>query len=158
MKPQTIFLAALSLLAMPSSWANQVNVSNAWVRATVPGQTVAAAYLEITARETARLVAVRSPVSPDVQIHWMQMDNQVMRMREVSAIDLPKNTAVNLKPGGYHLMLLQLKKPIRAGEVVPLTLVIETQGKRENVKVNALAQTSPAKGAEAAHDHTHMHH
>ena len=157
MKLQTIFLAALSLLAMPSSWANQVNVSNAWVRATVPGQTVAAAYLDITAGETARLVAVRSPISPDVQIHWMQMDGQVMRMREVSGIDLPKNTAVSLKPGGYHLMLLQLKKPIRAGEVVPLRLVIETQGKRQNVKVNALAQISPAKGAEAAHDHTHRH-
>ena len=158
MKPLTIFLAALSLLAVPSSWANQVNVSNAWMRATVPGQTVAAAYLDITAEKTARLVAVRSPVSPDVQIHWMQMDGQVMRMRQVGAIDLPKNTAVSLKPGGYHLMLLQLKKPIRAGEVVPLTLVIETQGKRQNVQVKALAQKPPATGAEASHDHAHRHH
>ncbi|MHB8914778.1 MAG: copper chaperone PCu(A)C [Thiobacillus sp.] len=153
----TFLLASLVFIA-PSAWANSIFVSNAWVRPTMPGQSVAGAYLDITAKKTARLVAVRSPISPDVQIHWMQMDGDVMRMREVGAIDLPKHTSVSLKPGGYHLMLMQLKKPIRAGEVVPLTLVIETQGKRENVKVRALAQTPLAKGAEAAHDHSHMHH
>lgn len=152
-----IFLAGLVLIA-PSAWANSVAVSKAWVRPTVPGQTVAGAYLDITAKKTARLIAVRSPVSRDVQIHWMQMDGEVMRMREVSAIDLPKNTQVSLKPGGYHLMLMQLKKPILAGDTIPLTLVIETQGKRENVKVKALAQIAPVDGADAAHDHTHMHH
>ena len=143
---------------VPSAWANSVIISNAWVRPTMPGQSVAGAYLDITSKQTAKLVAVYSPVSPDVQIHWMQMDGDVMRMREVGAIDLPKNTPVSLKPGGYHLMLMQLKKSIHAGESVPLTLVIETQGKRESVKVNALAQKPPATGAEAAHDHTHTHH
>jgi len=155
---RSAFLLAGLLLIAPAAGANAIAVGNAWVRPTMPGQSVAGAYLDITAKKTARLVAVRSPISPDVQIHWMQMDGEIMRMREVGAIDLHKNTTVSLKPGGYHLMLMQLKKPIRAGEVVPLTLVIETQGKRENVKVNALAQTPPAKGAEAAHDHTHMHH
>ena len=96
---------------------------------------------------------MRSSVSPEVQIHWMQMDGEVMRMREVAGIDLPKNTPVSLKPGGYHLMLLQLKKPIRAGEIIPLTLVIDTHGKRENVKVKALAQALPADGVDAAHVH-----
>ena len=141
----------VSLILCSSVWANSVVVSKAWVRPTVPGQSVAGAYLDITAQQTARLVAVRSSVSPEVQIHWMQMDGEVMRMREVAAIDLPKNTPVSLKPGGYHLMLMQLKKPIQAGEIIPLTLVIDTHGKRENVKVKALAQSTPAEGMDAAH-------
>lgn len=157
MKRVAFFLAGL-VLTGPSAWANSVVVGKAWVRSTVPGQSVAGAYLDITARQKARLIAVRSPVSPDVQIHWMQMEGEVMRMREVAGIDLPKDTTVSLKPGGYHLMLMQLKKPILAGETIPLTLVIETRGKRENVKVKALAQASPAEASEAAHVHTHMHH
>ncbi len=128
------------------------------MRPTVAGQSVAGAYLDITAKKPARLVAALSPVSPDVQIHWMQMDGEVMRMREVTSIALPKNTPVSLKPGGYHLMLMQLKKPILAGETIPLILVIETHGKRENVKVKALAQATPADGNAPAHDHAHMHH
>lgn len=158
MKHQTILLAALSMLAFQASWANPVTVSKAWIRPTVPGQSVAGAYLDITAKQSARLVAASSPISPDVQIHWMQMDGDVMRMREVSAIDLPKNTTVSLKPGGYHLMLTQLKKPILPGETVPLTLVIETQRKRQTVKVNVLAQSQPTEGSHDAHDHAHKHH
>ena len=157
MKLQTIFLATLSMLAFQSSWAHQVTVSKAWVRATVPGQAVAAAYMEITARDTARLVAVDSPISPNVQIHWMQMDGEVMRMREVSGLDLPKNTLVSLKPGGYHLMLMKLKKPIRIGETIPLNLIIESKGKREVLPVKALARSNPPDES-GAHDHTHSHH
>lgn len=105
MKPQTIFLAALSLFAFQSAWANPLVVSKAWVRTTVPGQSVSGAYMEITAEKTARLIAVRSPITPSVEIHFMQMDGDIMRMRKVHALDLPKNRAVSLKPGGYHLML-----------------------------------------------------
>ena len=158
MKFKALLLATLGMLAYQASWANPVTVSKAWVRPTVPGQTVAGAYLDITAKQSARLVAARSPISPDVQIHWMQMDGDVMRMREVSAIDLPKNTTVSLKPGGYHLMLMQLKKPIQAGETIPLTLVIESQRKRQTVKVNALVQSPPTEGSHDAHDHAHRHH
>lgn len=157
MKFHTILLATLGLFASQALWASPVSINNAWVRPTVPGQSVAGAYLDITARQPARLVAARSPISPDVQIHWMQMDGDVMRMREVSAIDLPKDKTVNLKPGGYHLMLMQLKKPILAGDTVPLTLVIEVQRKRHTVKVNAMAQT-PAEALHDAHDHAHKHH
>lgn len=153
----TFLLAGLMLIS-PSVWANSVVVSKAWVRPTMPGQSVAGAYLDITAKQAAKLVAVRSALSSDVQIHWMQMDGDVMRMREVASIDLPKDATVSLKPGGYHLMLMQLKKPILAGETIPLTLVIETPGKRQTVKVKALAQASPAEASDAAHDHAHMHH
>ena len=158
MKFQTILLATLGMLACQTSWANPVTVSKAWVRPTGPGQTVAGAYLDITAKQPARLVAARSPLSPDVQIHWMQMDGDVMRMREVAAIELPKNRTVSLKPGGYHLMLMKLKKPIQAGETVPLTLVIETKRKRHSVKANALAQPQATEGSHDAHDHAHKHH
>ena len=157
MKFQTLLLATLGLLASQALWASPVSINNAWVRPTVPGQTVAGAYLDITATQPARLVAARSPISPDVQIHWMQMDGDVMRMREVPTIDLPKNKTVSLKPGGYHLMLMQLKKPIQAGETVPLTLVIEVQRKRQTVKVNAVAQM-PTEASHDAHDHAHKHH
>lgn len=158
MKFQNTLLAALGILACQASWASPVTVSKAWIRPTAPGQTVAGAYLDILSRQPARLIAASSPVSPDVQIHWMQMDGDVMRMREVTAIELPKNKTVSLKPGGYHLMLMQLKKPIQAGETVPLTLVIETQRKRRTVKVNALAQSQPTEESHDAHDHAHMHH
>ena len=158
MSPQTLLLAALGMLACQVSWANSVSVNKAWVRPTVPGQSVAGAYFDITSKVPARLVAAKSPISPDVQIHWMQMDGEVMRMREVSAIELPKNKTVSLKPGGYHLMLMQLKKPIQAGETVPLTLVIDTRGKRQTVKINALAQSQGTEGSHDAHDHAHMHH
>ena len=158
MKLHTLFLATLGMLACQASWANSVTVNKAWVRPTVPGQSVAGAYLDITAKQSARLVAASSPISPDVQIHWMQMDGDVMRMREVTVLELPKNKTVSLKPGGYHLMLMQLKKPIQAGETVPLTLVIETQRKRHTVKVNALAQPQATEGPPDAHDHAHKHH
>ena len=155
MKLKTIFLAALSVLAAQSVWANPVVVSKAWVRPTVAGQAVAAAYMDITARESARLIAVRSPISPSVQIHLMQMDGDIMRMREVPSLDLPKNRAVSLKPGGYHLMLMKLKKPIQAGDKIPLTLIVETNGKREKVSVEAIAQKNTADEASHHHGHTH---
>ena len=146
-------LVALSMLKIQPAWANSIAVREAWVRTTVAGQTVASAYMEITARNAARLVAVRSPSSPRVEIHWMKMDGDVMRMREVGTIDLPKKSTVTLKPGGYHLMLLNLRKPIKAGDKIPLSLVVETKGKREVLTVDAIA-----RDRESASDHEHTHH
>lgn len=156
MKFLTIPITALSVLVFQSAWANQVAVSKAWVRTTVPGQTVASAYMEITAQEGARLIAVRSPISPSVQIHLMQMDGDIMRMREVPSLDLPKNNAISLQPGGYHIMLTKLKKPITAGDKIPLTLVVDTRGKRELISVEAIARRNTVD--KAGHAHDHMHH
>ncbi|MDP3124813.1 MAG: copper chaperone PCu(A)C, partial [Thiobacillus sp.] len=69
-------------------------------------------------------------------------DGDVMRMREVQALDLPKGKTVALQPGGFHIMLMNLKKPIAAGEIIPLTLVIESGGKRQNVEVKAEARAA----------------
>ena len=148
-----VYLCLGLLCVASSASAHSISISKAWVRPTVPGQTVAGAYFDITAKQNARLVAARSPVSPNVQIHWMQMDGDVMRMREVNALELPKNKTVSLKPGGYHLMLMELKKPIQAGETGPLTLVSETKGKRQTVRVNAPAQ-APSASSDAT-DHVH---
>lgn len=156
MKPQSLLFAALSFGMLHGAWAGPLVASKAWVRPTMPGQTVAAAYMDLTAQEPATLVAVRSPVSSKVEIHFMQMDGDVMRMRAVKQLDLPKNTVVSLSPGGYHLMLTRLKKPIRAGDVVPLTLVVKTKQRRELITINATAQASTPD--EAAASHEHMHH
>ena len=154
MKPQSILFAVLSVGLLHSAWAGPLVASKAWVRPTMPGQTVAAAYMDLTAQEPATLVAVRSPVSPKVEIHFMQMDGDVMRMRALKQLDLPKNTPVSLSPSGYHLMLTRLKKPIQAGDVVPLTLVIQTKQRRERVTVNATAQAGTPEEA-GSHDHSH---
>src|SRR5512139_3515923 len=103
----------------------------------MPGQKVSAAYLQIQSDADARLVSASSPVVPRVEIHEMKMDGGVMRMREVKAIDLPKGQTVSLEPGGFHIMLMNLKKPIAAGDVIPLTLVVESGGKQQTVEVKA---------------------
>ncbi len=155
MQFQKIVLSVLGALALQSAWANSVTVNNAWVRTTAPGQVVASAYMDITAQEAARLVGVRSPLSPTVKLHLMQMDGDIMRMREVHSLALPQNSAVSLKPGGYHLMLMKLKKPIVAGDRIPLTLIVETRGKREMIAVEAMARNPLNKGVSP--DHAHMH-
>ncbi len=135
---KTTFAAlALALAGMPA-WAVDVTVSDAWARATVPGQKVTGAFMSIVASEDARLLSASSTVAPRVEIHEMRMDDgDVMRMREVGAIDLPKGKTVLLQPGSYHLMLMNLTRPMGAGERLPLRLVVESGGTRQTVEVQA---------------------
>ena len=141
-----MLIAAVLALSTSAAMAD-LTVKEPWVRATVPQQTATGAFMQITAPKAARLIEARSPVAGVVQIHEMSMDNNVMRMREVSGIDLPAGKAVELKPGGYHVMLLDLKAPIAEGQVVPLTLVVEhADKKRENVEVKATARALGATG------------
>jgi periplasmic copper chaperone A len=156
MKLAAFVFTALGVMAAPAAWAGQVTVSNAWVRATAPGQEVAGAFMDIQSDANARLVSANSTLIPRVEMHEMKMDGDVMRMREVKFIKLPKGETVSLKPGGYHIMLMNLKRPIAPGDKIPLTLVIETQGKREKVQVEAVAK-SPMEGSDGAMQH-HMHH
>ena len=156
MKLLTILLAAFGVFAPQLAGANHVVVNKAWVRTTVPGQVVTSAYMDITAKEAARLVSVHTPISHKAEIHLMQMNGNIMRMRQLKALDLPKNGVVRLTPGGYHLMLMKLKKPIKAGDNIPLTLVIDTRGKRELITVQAIAQQNSPEQSD--HDHDHKHH
>lgn len=136
-------LVTVVLLASAASlpaWAAQISVTDAWVRATMPGQPVGGAYMQIRSDADARLIGVSSSVVPRVEVHEMTMDDDMMRMREVKAIDLPKGKTVSLEPGGFHIMLMNLKKPIAAGDSIPLTLVIESDGKRQTVEVKAEAR------------------
>lgn len=142
--------ALLATLIAPAAWAAEVAVTDAWVRATMPGQKTSGAYLQIQSDADARLVGVSSPVAPRAEVHEMKMDGDVMRMRELKALDLPRGKPVVLEPGGYHIMLMNLKKPISAGESVPLTLVIESAGERQTVDVKAEAR---APGSAMQHHH-----
>ena len=119
----------------------QLKVDAPWVRATVPQQRVTGAFMTLTAVEPLRLLEVRSPIAGKVEVHEMAMDGSVMKMRAVGALDLPAEKAVELKPGGYHVMLFELKRQIKAGETVPLTLVVvDKAGKRRDIEVSAQAR------------------
>jgi len=144
-----LFTAMLAVAAQPV-WAANISVNDAWARATMPGQKVSAAYLQIQSDADARLVSASSPAVPRVEVHEMKMDGDVMRMREVKAIELPKGKTVSLEPGGLHIMLMNLTKPIVAGEVIPLTLVVESGGKQQTVEVKAAAR---APGDMQQHHH-----
>jgi len=136
-------LVTVVLLASAASlpaWAAQISVTDAWVRATMPGQPVGGAYMQIRSDADARLIGVSSSVVPRVEVHEMTMDGDMMRMREVKAVELPKGKTVSLEPGGFHIMLMNLNKPIVVGDSIPLTLVIESDGKRQTVEVKAEAR------------------
>jgi periplasmic copper chaperone A len=110
--------------AAPAQSASLPAVEGAWVRATLPGQQATGVFMRITARESMQLVGVSTPVAGVAELHEMKMEGSVMRMRAIDKLDLPAGKPVELKPGGYHLMLQDLKKPLEAGAKVPLTLVL----------------------------------
>lgn len=119
----------------------QVSVKEAWVRATVAQQKSTGAFMQLSSAKPVRLVAVSSPVAGIAEVHEMKMDNGVMKMRAVEALDLAAGQAVELKPGGYHVMLMELKSPIKDGDSVPLSLVFEgADKKRETVEIKASAR------------------
>ena len=134
-------LIALALLAMLASAAPalaQVSVADAWARAVVPGQNATGAFMRLTAAADATLVDVASPAAQFAEIHEMRMEGGVMRMSAVEKVPLPAGKPVELRPGGYHVMLMDLKAPLRAGDVVPLTLTIEDKaGKKQKIDVKA---------------------
>jgi copper(I)-binding protein/thiol-disulfide isomerase/thioredoxin len=121
----------VALGAAASQADTPLRVSDAWIRATVPGQPVAAAYLTLQATAALRLVSVATPAAASVQIHEMRMDGEIMRMRELKALELAAGRPVSLSPGGIHLMLLDVKQPLRPGQSVPMTFTLEnTAGQR----------------------------
>jgi copper(I)-binding protein len=127
-------LAAAGLFATAA--LAQVTVSEPWVRATVPAQKSSGAFMQLRSAKDARLVGVRTPVAGNAELHQMEMQGQSMKMRAVDGIALPAGQVVNLASGGYHIMLFDLKRQLKDGETVPLTLVVEdAQHKRSDVNV-----------------------
>jgi len=127
-KTLTIILAMLAIAASAAA-QTQVKVESAWVRGTVGGQTTTGAYFRITSPQGGTLVGAESPSAATVEVHEMRMEQNVMRMRAMPRLELPAGKTVELKPGGYHIMLIDLKKPLKKGDSVPLRLRIEAKDK-----------------------------
>ena len=128
----------------------QVTVSDPWIRGTVPQQTATGAFMLLTAQESSRLIGASSPAARSVEIHEMKMEeNHVMRMRQIPELALPAGKVVELKPGGYHIMMMGLKQQMKEGDTVPITLEVETAGKQRKaveVQVPVRSLTAPAHG------------
>ncbi len=148
--PARAAVAAAALLALAAAAQAQTTIKHAWVRGTVAQQKASGAFMHITSAQGGKLVSVSTPAAGVAEIHEMTMQGDTMRMRAVPALELPAGRLVELKPGGFHGMLMDLKAQLKAGDTVPLTLVVEGKdGKRETLEVKApvraLGDTSPHK-------------
>jgi hypothetical protein len=137
--------------------AQSVDVKGAWARATVQGQKASGAFMTLTAKDGAKLVGITSPVAGVAEVHEMKMDGDVMKMRALEGgIDLPAGKAVELKPGGYHVMLMDLKTPLQKDTTIPLTLLLkDAKGVQSKVEIKVpVSQTPPAGAGAGGHaDH-----
>ncbi|MGV8899111.1 MAG: copper chaperone PCu(A)C [Burkholderiaceae bacterium] len=128
---KNVILASLLVLSTNAALAQvEVEVKDSWVRATVQQQKTTGAFMQLTTKQDARLVEARSPAASAVEIHEMSMANNIMRMRAIPGLNLPAGKTVELKPGGYHIMLINLKQQVKEGDLIPVTLVIEGKDKK----------------------------
>jgi periplasmic copper chaperone A len=131
-------LAMVALLLAAGAAHGTVTATDAWVRATVPAQKSTGAFVTLRSTEEARVVAVATPAAASVEIHASEQHQGVMHMHAIDELPLPAGKAVELKPGGFHIMLLGLTRALAAGERVPLTFTIEDRkGRRTQVEVRA---------------------
>ena len=150
-------LAIACGLMLASAFAHaQVTVSEPWIRATVGGQKVAGGYMQLkSARDTA-LVAANSPAAATVEVHEMAVVDNVMKMRALQKLDVPAGRTVELKPGGYHIMLINIKEPMKIGAKIPLQLIFEDKDKKRET-VDITAEVRPIGGASMGKGE-HKHH
>lgn len=149
---KSILIALATLLFATHAFAAEVKIDDAWARATAPGQANGSVGMIITSQQDARLIAVSSTAAASSEIHTMSMDNGVMKMRQIEDLSLPAGQAVKLGPGGEHLMLMGLKKPLKEGDTVPLTLTVRYADKHtEKIQVKALVKSLTG-------GHGHQHH
>ncbi|HEV7476571.1 MAG TPA: copper chaperone PCu(A)C [Burkholderiales bacterium] len=133
----------------PAAAFAQVEIENAWSRATPPGAKVAAGYLTIRNKSTAadRLVGASSPAAARVETHVNEKQGEVMRMREVKGYEVPAKGSFELKPGGAHLMLVDVRRPFKEGDRIPLVLRFQNAGEiKTELEVKGL-------GAQKGHAH-----
>ena len=150
-------LAALATAAAQAQAADPaITVKDAWVRTTVPGQMATGAFMKITAKEGTRLVGASTPVAGVAEVHEMKMDGDVMKMRAVPVLELPAGKTVELKPGGYHVILMDLRAALPKDSTVPLTLLFKdakgVEGKLE-LKLPVAAMGPGGNSAMDAHKH-----
>jgi periplasmic copper chaperone A len=127
----TLSLFAISANAEKNTAEPSLKIFDVWAKTTVPGASVSAAYMHIKSGKPLKLVKAESPLTPTVEIHAMKMKDGVMEMKAVEAIDIPANKLVDLKPGGLHIMLIKINKPIKKGDKVPLKLTFERADKSQ---------------------------
>ena len=136
----------LALMLVAGSAWSQVEIGDAWIRASAPGQKIAAGYMTIRNKsaQPERLVGGSSQAAAKVEIHVSNKDGEIMRMREVKGYDIPAKGTFELKPNGAHLMLVDLKKPLKEGEKVPVVLKFEKAGEvKVDFEVRPLAASAP---------------
>ena len=150
-------LAITSGVAMAQSARTSVDIKDAWVRSTVPGQMGTGAFMKITAKAGTRLIGVSSPVAGVAEVHEMKMDKDIMQMRAMPALDLPAGKTIELKPGGYHVMLMDLKQPLLKDSKVPLTLMFkDAKGVQTRMELT-LPVTNVAPGGVSGKSDPHKH-
>ena len=154
MKKQLIALAAV--LALSTQALAQVSVTAPWIRATVPQQESTGVFMHLQSESDARLVGVSTPAATRSEFHQMDMRGHMMKMEQVDSIELPAGKGVNLASGGYHIMLIGLKRQLKAGEVVPLTIILEgkdNQRERFTLKVPVKPLTFAGPGTGPSRHH-----
>lgn len=156
-----LITAALTTVCAVSAFAQNVTVTDAWARATVQGQKATGAFMKITAKDNAKLVGVSSPVAGVAEIHEMKMEKDIMKMAALpNGLDLPAGKAVELKPGGYHVMLMDLKAPLAKDTTVPVTLTFQdAKGVKSNVELKVqVGMQAPMMQQQKQMDHNHGGH
>ena len=154
------FVIATSIFITSFAAAQTVTISNPWARATVQGQKATGAFMTVTSKENSKLVAASTPVAGIVEIHEMKMDKDVMKMSALpNGLDLPAGKAVDLKPGGFHIMLMDLKLPLNKDVAIPLTLTFQdSSGKKSQQVVQVPVSVQPPSGQSMNHQHgDHKH-
>jgi hypothetical protein len=143
----------IAVAATATAVQAQVTVSGAWVRGAVQGQTATGAYMQLRSADGATLLGADSPAAGIVEIHEMRMEGNTMRMRGVEQLELPAGRAVELKPGGYHVMLMDLKAPLKKGDTVPIKLKVRSKsGQAQDVEVKAeVRDVAAAAGGASKH-------
>ena len=156
------FAVAASALACDLAGAQVANttvtVTDAWVRSTVAGQKGTGAFMKITAKEGTRLVGVSTPAAGVGEVHEMKMENDIMKMRAVPALDLPAGKVVELKPGGFHVMLMDVKQPLVKDSKVPLILLFkDAKGIESKLELSVPVSTNAPGGSATADHGAHKH-
>lgn len=160
MKFQRLTLIALAFASLSTAAVAQaVDVKGAWARATVQGQMASGAFMQLTAKEGSKLVGISSPVAGVAEVHEMKMDGDVMKMRAVEGgLDLPAGKVVALTPGGYHVMLMDLKTPLKKDTTIPMTLTFkDAKGVQSTMAIKVPVSSTAPAGAGAAGHAGHQH-
>ena len=147
-----LFVASVLLVVAVCAARAEVVVRDAWIRGTVPGQSATGAFMQLASPDDLSLVAVATPAAKVAEIHSMALENGVMRMRAMDSLPLPAGKTVELRPGGYHLMLLELVAPLKEGDSVPVVLTFaDKSGRKTTQEVKAIVRALTAGSAMPKH-------